>query len=386
MKRNISLALQIAVYVVTILLIFFCVFWCGAIWGFSYPQYIITGGLGFLFSWFFVAFLHEMGHILFGSFFGFKVESFNIFHVSYYRKEDKPTLVVDTKNNLAGSCEIYPTRTDNVKSAYFALTIGGIFITAVLFLILSLLFVISGVYNLKPEVYPVFSFFVMWTPAAFYFTFLNAIPFTNADGKSDGEILRGILKGEASETVAVNILKIQAEMYNGFSPSQIKLDLYFSCPQIAETDPNFIIMTQLRYMYYSDKANSDRENKNNTYREDKEKAFEYIKRLESIYDEIPDNLKPSIAADMLYEYSLRTKDFERVDAFFYDALNLLKRKNAYACRVMTAYELSFERIDEAKACLDAANEYLKFEKIKGKVVYEKNELSRLRSHNAFTKK
>lgn len=365
MNKNISLGLQIAVSAITVLLIFFCVFWCGAIWGFSYPQYLITGGIGFLSSWFLISFFHELGHVVFGVFAAFKVERFKVFHITFYYKENRPTITIDSKSGLAGSCDMYPTREDDMEKRYFILSLGGIVSTGIIFFIILLLIIISAFTNLRPSVYPVFSFFVMWFPAAFFFTFFNLIPFENSDGKSDGAVLRGIKYRMASELTAVNALKIQAEMYRGLTPSQINPDLYFSAPQLMETDPNFMFITQMRYMYYNDMGDGD-------------KAMSYINRLESIYEDVPASMKEEVAANLLFEYSLKSDEYKKVDGYFYDCLNLLKRKNAYSCRVMAAYELSFNRRQEAMECLDEAERLLKYEKIKGKALYEKNIISDLR--------
>lgn len=177
--------------------------------------------------------------------------------------------------------------------------------------------------------------------------------------------MRGIKYRMASELTAVNALKIQAEMYRGLTPSQINPDLYFSAPQLMETDPNFMFITQMRYMYYNDIGDGD-------------KAMSYINRLESIYEDVPTSMKEEVAANLLFEYSLKSDEFKKVDGYFYDCLNLLKRKNAYSCRVMAAYELSFNRRQEAMECLDEAERLLKYEKIKGKALYEKNIISDLR--------
>lgn len=365
MKRKYSFALQIVVFVLTVFLVFFSIFWCGAIGGFSYPQYIITGAVGFIFSWFFVSFMHELGHILAGLLFGFRVERLKIYHLMFYYNKNTPVVAIDPKSGVAGACEMYPVKERNIEKNYFALTAGGIVLTSIIFFVVLFITIYFGLNNVRPEVYPVFSFFIMWLPASFFYTFFNAIPFENEDGKSDGGVLLGIKKKHPSELTAVNILKIHYKMYVGLRPSEIDRYLFFSPSQLPETDVNFILLTQLQYMYCKDMGET-------------KKAAEYLNRLESIYDMLPSSIRPEIAADLLYEYSLKSAEFGKTDGYFNDCIKILKRKNAYACRVLAAYELSFGRKEVAKQCVEEAEKLLSYEKMKGKAAYEKILIDKLK--------
>jgi hypothetical protein len=52
--------------------------------------------------------------------------------------------------------------------------------------------------------------------------------------------------------VALSVLKIQAEMYQGKTPMEVKKELYFDLPQLPEDDPNFVLLLNARYNYYLD--------------------------------------------------------------------------------------------------------------------------------------
>ena len=65
-------------------------------------------------------------------------------------------------------------------------------------------------------------------------------------------MLKGLIKKEPSYLTAVNILAIEAYLYQGFTPSEIDKQLYFGAPQLPEDDLNFILLTNYRLSYYID--------------------------------------------------------------------------------------------------------------------------------------
>jgi len=359
MKRSVSLILQILGGAFSVALVFLCVFRCGAMWGFSYPMYIVFGVLGFIASWFFLAFLHEAGHLVFGALNGFKVERIKVFNILISRVNGKIRLSTERMSSFIGLCEMYPATCNNLKNNYLIMTLGGISFTgAALIAVIILFFIPLGVY-IPVDGYNAYSFFVMWLPAAFFYTFFNAVPFINDDGYSDGAVILGLIKNNPSQQVTLSALKIQQEMYNGFSPKQISPELYFDVPQVMETDPAFIMITQLRYMYYMDKW-------------DYVSAVSCVDRLEKLYDDIPYGAKGDVAMDILFTYSIGGGDFERTDTYFSDCADALKQKTARSCIVMAAYELSFDRKKEARAFIEAAFTLTRFENIRGKALYEES--------------
>lgn len=357
MKREVVLSLQIGGAVLSVALVFLCVFRCGAMWGFSYPLYIVVGVLGFIISWFILACLHEVGHLVIGLIGGFRVERIKVFNILISRVDGKMRASTEKMSSFIGLCEMYPATCKNLKRSYLALTAGGISFTFVVFVAALVLFFVPLGVDIPVAYYNVYSFFVMWLPAAFFYTFFNAVPFSNDDGYSDGSVIVGLVKNHPSQLVTLSALRIQQEMYKGLSPKQIPPEFYFSVPQLMETDPAFIMMTQLRYMYYMDKW-------------DYASAVGCIGRLEKIYDDIPYSVKEDVAMDILFTYSIGGGDFERTDTYFSDCSDILRRKTARSCIVMAAYELSFDRKKEAKAFIDEALNLTKREKIKGKAMYE----------------
>lgn len=359
MNRGLTIALQICGGVLSVALVFLCVFRCGAMWGFSYPLYIVTGVLGFIVSWFVIACLHEAGHLVFGLFNGFRVERIKVFNILISRIDGKMRPSVERMSSFIGLCEMYPATCGNIKRNYLMLTVGGVTFTGAAFIAAAILFFVPLGVNIPVGGYAVYSFFLMWLPAAFFYTFFNAVPFFNDDGYSDGAVIAGLIRNDPSQQVALSALKIQTEMYKGLSPKQIDPYLYFDVPQVMETDPAFIMITQLRYMYYMDKW-------------DYVSAVGCVDRLEKLYDEISPAAKGDVAMDILFTYSIGGGDFERTDTYFSDCADALRRKTARSCIVMAAYELSFDRKKEARAFIDEAFTLTRFEPIRGKALYEES--------------
>lgn len=357
MSRNVVIGLRIIGVASTVVLAFLCVFRCGAMWGFSYPLYIVLGVIGFIFSWFIMGCLHEVGHLVLGLIGGFKMERLKVFNILISRKEGKFCPSIEKMSSFIGLCEMYPATCKNLKKSYLLLSIGGVLFTALVLVVDIILFFIPLFAAIEFGGYSVYSFFLMWLPASFFYTFFNAVPFYNDDGYSDGAVILGIIKNSPPQQVTLSALAIQQKMYEGLSPKQIDRALYFNVPQIMETDPAFVMLLQLRYMYYMDSR-------------DYVNAVACIERLEEMYDDLPYVTKTEVAMDILFTYSIGGGDFKKTDTYFSDCAEELKRKTARSCIVMAAYELSFDRKTQAQALIDEALRLVEFEKIKGKAAYE----------------
>lgn len=357
MNRKVVIGLQIFGAALTVALVFLCVFRCGAMWGFSYPLYIVFGVIGFIFSWFIMGCLHEVGHLALGLIGGFKMERLKVFNILISRKEGKFRPSLERMSSFVGLCEMYPATSKNLKTGYLLLSLGGVIFTFLALIVEIVLFFAPLFAPIELGGYSAYSFFLMWLPASFCYTYFNAVPFYNDEGYSDGAVILGIIKNDTSQQVALSALAIQQKMYEGLSPKQIDHTLYFNVPQIMETDPAFVMILQLRYMYYMDKW-------------DYVNAVACIERLEEMYDDLPYSSKSEVAMDILFTYSIGGGNFEKTDTYFSDCADALKRKTARSCIVMAAYELSFDRKVQAKDLIDEALRLAEFEKIKGKAAYE----------------
>ena len=172
--------------------------------------------------------LHELGHMLFGSFSGIKAKPhFNIFGSS--------------------SCALMPKKDSNIKTRVIVTAYGGI---AVNFFIATLcIFLIS--FNIAP----VWLSFLI--PANMYLCMLNIMPAHFSSGKTDGLVVEEIINGKDEAKVLLSVLTVQAQILNGKPVEEVDEALLFNLPQIREDDQSFIALTELRYEYMKAKGNEE---------------------------------------------------------------------------------------------------------------------------------
>lgn len=348
MKKKSSIALLILVYIITIALYMLCVIICMKACGNTYSlPYIICMIVGAVAAWIPMPLIHECGHLLFGKINGFKAEEIKLYFWLFYKSEGNTHCKFLPHSGVAGACSMVPVGTKKIKSRFRAVTSGGIVMTGFFTLLAFALVCLCGIID---GVYPVYAFFVMWLPACFFYTAFNAVPFENEEGKSDGAVLYGLAHGLASEETALNILRIQASLTAGKTPSEIKDKYYFSAPQIMETDPNFAAILQLRYYYFLECGEQD-------------KAKECIARLRELYPQMNPALKQGVLPDILID-SVLNNDPE-IDEYLADSVHLKERKD-YSAYIVIACSL-FMKNSEKKAAvaLRKADDLLSFETMKG---------------------
>lgn len=137
----------------------------------------------------------------------------------------------------------------------------------------TLLFVALGVCTLAipsiPQVY------VIVLPYSAFLFLYNALPVEYACGKSDGLVIKELVKCDDSARVMLAVLKVQGMVNAGTSLKDVDKSLLFDLPQLAEDDVNFIVLTELRYEYF--KALGE-----------EEEAAKYLKRYEEIKCYLPE--------------------------------------------------------------------------------------------------
>ena len=103
----------------------------------------------------------------------------------------------------------------------------------------------------------------------------NALPADYASGKTDGLVLTELISLDDSSRVMLAVLKVQGLINEGTSLKDVDKSLIFDLPQLPEDDINFIVLTQLRYEYFSAVGNV-------------EEAAKYLTRYEEIKQYLPE--------------------------------------------------------------------------------------------------
>lgn len=168
--------------------------------------------------------VHELGHFVFGLFSGMRAK--------LAIRSLLPSL-------RPSSVEIIPKREDKTKSRLIVTSLGGIIFN---FLFIALGFVALFVPQVPIWISPI---------AVFHLSlfFDNALPIAYKAGKSDGLVISGLIKNTPESRVMLAVLKVQAHILAGKPIAEVEKTYLFGLPQIAEDDPAFISLCELRAKY-----------------------------------------------------------------------------------------------------------------------------------------
>ncbi len=320
----------------------------------SFSFYVILI-ISFVLSYLLASTLHELGHLVFAKFNGMKTNGLRILFLVFYKQDKKIKVSLSNNNEVAGSCEIYPTSSSNVESNYFWTTMGGTVFVGIYMAFCLLIFTIGSFIN-SWWLYLLIS---LQIPYSFFSFAINVTPINVLGRKTDGLIALELKRKEPSAFVACKSLEIQAEMYKGKMPGEIDRDIYFKAPQLPADDVQYAIITQLRCMYYLDIKNFD-------------KAIKHYERLVEIYQEIPDEYAESVALELCYFYSALLNDVE-LAMQYYDVVEkqLANLDTPIKCRVSASYNAYV--LKDKEGALDAIQKGEKVAKnyhIKGLASFE----------------
>ena len=306
---------------------------------------------------------HELGHVIVGLICGFRFNSMRVGFLQIYRDEGKLRITArKLPESLAGATEMLPKNADKLHQKFLAVVCGG--------LLFSFLFLVGA--ELVLDFYAVIPFAVYALvctslPYAFHLFFYNVLPFNDENLDTDGAMLKGLIKKEPSYLTAVNILAIEAYLYQGLTPAEIDKDLYFGAPQLPEDDLNFILLTDYRLAYYIDAG-------------DTENAEKACKRLESILDYVPQFYRNDMMADVLFCKCCRG-DSDGAKAMYPHLRLYLKGEGTLSAhRIHAAYEL-YVNADKTAALreLNAAEQKAENYYIKGIGKYERKLINVIRN-------
>lgn len=169
--------------------------------------------------------IHELGHFVFGLLSGM-----------YARLTVKSVLP-----SLRSTCvEIIPKKEDKIKSRLIITALGGI--------VFNLLFIALGAVALFVPQVPV----LISSVAIFHLSLFldNALPIAYNSGKSDGLVIFELLRNTPESRVMIAVLKVQSHVLAGKPVGEYDKDCLFDLPQIAEDDPSFISLCELRAKYF----------------------------------------------------------------------------------------------------------------------------------------
>lgn len=244
-------------------------------------------------------FMHELGHLVSGKRNGFAFSEMRVWFFKWQKVGKKTQFSFCGLGEEAGYTDMIPTTAEDLESKFKKMVRGA--------LIASFIAMLIGVPPLFIKTLPVWVYCIWgaFFPVGAYVFFGNALPMLNEGLKNDGAVLSGIKNNDDSMKVAMSVLKIQAEMYNGKTPSEIDEKLYFDLPQLPEDDPNFVLLLNARYNYYLDKGdyvNAKAVTKRLLLLEDEmPKAYTFVVKTDALYNACTFDYNEEVADDLVYE-------------------------------------------------------------------------------------
>ncbi len=299
MSRRTNLISNILTFALTIAFCCLAVYVANGRYYVEMYEVFLNFALGAIVAGFVCTAVHELGHLVFGKANGFKLVSLTIWFFRWKKCGKKTVFEFTWMTDSAGGTEMIPTYAENLKKRLRNMTVGGSIFTFIVMLVGLIPVFVEGLS------FTVFSLLILFLPIGAYVFFGNILPMTNGGARNDGAVLLGLRKNHDSTTVALNILAIDSELYNGKTPSEIDENLYFDLPQLPEDDLNFAILLNARYLYYLDcgdfenaKAVTDRLLTLDEYF-GKEVMFEF--KRDALYNACTFDFNEDVADDLMYE-------------------------------------------------------------------------------------
>lgn len=313
--------------------------------------------VGLAISLFLAPVFHELGHVAFARASKMRVVYSKFFCFKIYEKEGRSRFGFASPF-AADETQSIPVSGGNMQKRACLYTLGGLVFGGALLLVIlaaALVCTLVGATN-----------YVLWgtLPYLAYLFLLNALPFEYASGKTDMLVYIGLKRGCDAEKNMLAAMEIQGELCEGKSYAEIDEKLYFDLPQLAEDEPLYAVLLELRYRYFLEKG-------------ELEKAAEQLNRLAPCATQyMPIDEAKKIAAELVYMHSLNG-DLERAEECGKDCREYLQSDNAPAKRILAAYSAAFGKAEAVGELKRQAEEALQSERIAGVAKSERILLSRI---------
>lgn len=302
--------------------------------------------------------VHELGHLAFAKAVGMELAYVKMFCFAWIRRGKKLCFRLVSPFAPDETQAVLKTG-ENVKKRAIKYTLGGLVFGGVLWTVLlaaSILVTLFAKCN-----------YALWGMSVYtgYLFLLNVLPLEYVSGKTDALIYRGIQKEYDAEKVMLSAMYIQGELFAGKTYGEIDESYYFDLPVLAEDEPLFAVITELRYRYCVD-------------RENLEEAAKYINRLASLQEYLTDEQMQRACAELVFMHALNG-DLERAEECAKPCKAFLSGQTATAKRVLATFTKAFDETEKAQILAQSGLELLENEWIAGERAWEEKLLSRLQS-------
>ncbi len=273
--------------------------------------------------------VHELAHLCVGKKNGFAFSALTIWFFKWKKVGGNIRFSFTMFGDEAGYTEMIPTNSEKLDVRFKKMASAGYKASFILMLV-----GIPALFLPTLSVW-VFCLWGMFFPVGAYFFFFSALPSSSYGVRNDGGVVKGIKIKDDSTKVALSMLAVQSELYQGKTPSEIDERLYFDLPQLPEDDLNFIVLLNARYNYYLDKG-------------EYEKAKTVMERLIGLVDDLPKEYASQIMTNALYNFCTFDYNEEQADNIAEDYEKHLNSVNdAPTVRAKLAYLLYIKGETEA---------------------------------------
>lgn len=300
--------------------------------------------------------VHELGHVVFASVNHFRVAYFKAFCFAVERKGKNAKFRL-VSPFAPDETQVIPASGTAMKKRAYRYTVGGLVFSGLLWgisIISSVLISIMLGAN-----------YLLWGFSVYtgYLFLLNVMPLEYASGKTDALIALGIKKNADCERVMLSAMQIQGEAYAGKRYGEMDKNLFFDLPVLAEDEPLFAVMTQLRYRYFIDV-------------EDFKNASLQINRLAELQPYLTEEETSVVCAELLFLHSLNG-DRESAEACGKYCKDFLKTETVTAKRVLATFTFAFGDKEKAGLLKEDGLRLLQGERIEGERLWEQKLLARI---------
>lgn len=242
----------------------------------------------------------------------------------------------------ADETQVLPKTGGNMQKRAAKYTLGGLLVSALLLTaLLALAVLCTCLWTTQ---------FGLWgaVPYTAYLFLLNVAPLEYANGKTDMLVYVGIKKGAPAEKNMLAAMEIQGNLYAGKTFAELDETLYYDVPQLAEDEPLFAVMLDLRYRYHLEKG-------------EKERAADCLNRLALAQEYLPYEQVMDVAVELTYMHAING-DLSHAEESAKLCKEALQKDTARAKRALLAYSLASGKTDateilKAQALDCAAREY-----------------------------
>ena len=312
--------------------------------------------IGIVLSLAFAPFFHELGHIVFALATKMQIVYAKFFCVKLIRIKGKLKIRFASPFR-ADETQVLPKCAENMQKRAKLYTLGGLFFS------LAFVFAIA----MEAVLFSIFasSHYLLWgiLPYSAYLFLLNVMPLQYAGGKTDMRVYQGLKRQEPAEATMLSAMEIQGFLAEGKSFAEIDESLYFRAPQLAEDEPLFAVILDLRYRYYLEKGEI-------------EKAGDCLNRLINAEAYLPNEELEKVAGECVYMYSL-LGDLQSAEQSGKVAKPYLAQEHATAKRILTAFTARFGDKENAEIIKKQAENALGNEQVAGVRKFEEILLSRI---------